>query len=96
MRLREEEDMAMVFVSHDLAVIARMADRVLVMYAGRVLEHGPAEEVIERPRHPYTRALVSAIPDFRAKGSSRLSIRYCLSAERSRPERSFRTLRRYS
>lgn len=42
-RLREQEDMAMVFVSHDLAVIARMADRVLVMYAGRVLEHGPTE-----------------------------------------------------
>jgi oligopeptide/dipeptide ABC transporter ATP-binding protein len=65
-RLREEEDMAMVFVSHDLAVIARMADRVLVMYAGRVLEHGPAEEVIERPRHPYTQALVAAIPDVHA------------------------------
>lgn len=65
-RLREEEQMAMVFVSHDLAVIARMADRVLVMYAGRVLEHGRADEVIERPRHPYTQALVSAIPDVHA------------------------------
>jgi peptide/nickel transport system ATP-binding protein len=65
-RLRAEERMAMVFVSHDLAVIARMADRVLVMYAGRVLEHGPTEEVIEHPRHPYTQALVSAIPDVHA------------------------------
>jgi peptide/nickel transport system ATP-binding protein len=65
-RLRQDEHMAMVFVSHDLAVIARMADRVLVMYAGRVLEHGPAEEVIERPQHPYTQALVSAIPDVHA------------------------------
>jgi len=65
-RLREEEQMAMVFVSHDLAVIARMADRVLVMYAGRVLEHGPAEEVIDHPRHPYTQALVAAIPDVHA------------------------------
>ena len=55
----------MVYVSHDLAVVAKMADRIVVMYAGRVVEHGPADEVIERPRHPYTRALVAAIPDFR-------------------------------
>ena len=64
-RLRSEEGMAMVYVSHDLAVVARMADRVVVMYAGRVVEQGPVAEVIERPRHPYTRALVGAIPDHR-------------------------------
>ncbi len=55
----------MVYVSHDLAVVARMADRIVVMYAGRVVESGPVDEVISRPRHPYTRALVGAIPDFR-------------------------------
>ena len=55
-RLRSEEGMAMVYVSHDLAVVARMADRIAVMYAGRVVEHGPVDEVISRPRHPYTRA----------------------------------------
>ena len=65
MRLREEEGMAMVYVSHDLAVVAGMADMITVMYAGRVVESGPADEVIERPRHPYTRALVAAIPDVR-------------------------------
>ena len=64
-RLRAEEGMAMVYVSHDLAVVARMADRIVVMYAGRVVEDGPVDEVIGRPRHPYTRALVGAIPDFR-------------------------------
>ena len=64
-RLRAEEGMAMVYVSHDLAVVARMADRIVVMYAGRVVENGPVDEVIGRPRHPYTRALVGAIPDFR-------------------------------
>jgi peptide/nickel transport system ATP-binding protein len=64
-RLRDEDGMAMVYVSHDLAVVAKMADRIVVMYAGRVVENGPAAEVIERPRHPYTRALVAAIPDFR-------------------------------
>jgi oligopeptide/dipeptide ABC transporter ATP-binding protein len=64
-RLRTEQGMAMVYVSHDLAVVARMADRIVVMYAGRVVENAPAAEVIARPRHPYTRALVAAIPDFR-------------------------------
>ena len=64
-RLRDDEGMAMVYVSHDLAVVAKMADRIVVMYAGRVVEQGPADDVIERPRHPYTRALVEAIPDFR-------------------------------
>ncbi|MGN6379627.1 MAG: ABC transporter ATP-binding protein [Gaiellales bacterium] len=71
LRLRDEQGMAMVYVSHDLAVVARMADRIAVMYAGRVVEHGPADEVIERPRHPYTRALVEAIPDFRRPRSLR-------------------------
>jgi peptide/nickel transport system ATP-binding protein len=70
-RLRDEDHMSMVYVSHDLAVVARMADRIVVMYAGRVVEDGPAAEVIERPRHPYTRALVSAIPDFRRPRSLR-------------------------
>src|SRR5205085_2665256 len=65
-RLRDAEGMAMVYVSHDLAVVARMADHVVVMYAGRVLEHGPSQDVIERPRHPYTQALVAAIPDLHA------------------------------
>ena len=63
--LRDEVGMAMVYVSHDLAVVAKMADRIAVMYAGRIVEIGPAAEVIERSRHPYTRALVAAIPDLR-------------------------------
>jgi len=64
-RLRDEEQMAMVYVTHDLAVVAGIADRILVMYAGRALEHGPTDEVIEHPRHPYTQALVAAVPDAR-------------------------------
>jgi peptide/nickel transport system ATP-binding protein len=64
-RLRDEDGMAMVYVTHDLAVVSQMADRIVVMYAGRIVENGPAAEVIERPRHPYTRGLVEAIPDFR-------------------------------
>jgi peptide/nickel transport system ATP-binding protein len=63
MRLKADEHMAMVYVSHDLAVVSRIADRIVVMYAGRVLESGPTKAVIGRPRHPYTKALVAAIPD---------------------------------
>ena len=71
LRLRDEQGMAMVYVSHDLAVVAKMADRIAVMYAGRVVEDAPAADVILRPRHPYTRALVAAIPDFRHPRSLR-------------------------
>jgi peptide/nickel transport system ATP-binding protein len=71
LRLRDEQGMAMVYVSHDLAVVAKMADRIVVMYAGRVVEDAAAADVILRPRHPYTRALVAAIPDFRHPRSLR-------------------------
>jgi len=63
MRLKTEEQLAMVYVSHDLAVVNGIADRIVVMYAGRVVESGPTSAVIARPRHPYTKALVAAIPD---------------------------------
>ena len=62
-RLREEQHVAMVYVSHDLAVISRVADRIGVMYAGKLVEEGTAEQVLRRPRHPYTRGLVESIPD---------------------------------
>ena len=62
-RLRVELGVAMLYVSHDLAVVGQIADRVAVMYAGTVVEEGPTLEVLARPRHPYTRALVNAIPD---------------------------------
>jgi peptide/nickel transport system ATP-binding protein len=62
-RLRREIGLAMVYVSHDLSVVGAIADRIAVMYAGRVVEQGPAAELLSRPRHPYTRALVASIPD---------------------------------
>jgi peptide/nickel transport system ATP-binding protein len=62
-RLRREIGLAMVYVSHDLSVVGAIADRIAVMYAGRVVEQGPAAELLARPRHPYTRALVASIPD---------------------------------
>ena len=55
--------MAVVFVTHDLAVARFVADRIAVMYLGRIVEIGPAEEVTRDPAHPYTRALLAAVPD---------------------------------
>jgi oligopeptide/dipeptide ABC transporter ATP-binding protein len=60
--LRRRLGMTYLFVSHDLNLVRLMSDRVLVMYLGRIVEAGPVNEVFERPRHPYTQALVSAIP----------------------------------
>ena len=61
--LQAEAGMAMLFVSHDLGLVARLAHRVLVLYAGQVVEDGAAEEVLAAPRHPYTRALLDCVPD---------------------------------
>ena len=59
--LREREGLAYLFISHDLALVRRLADRILVMYRGRVVESGAADRVLREPRHPYTAALVSAM-----------------------------------
>jgi peptide/nickel transport system ATP-binding protein len=62
-RLCREKNMAIVLVTHDMGVIAEIADRVAVMYAGRIVEIGPVREVVKSPRHPYTRGLMGSIPD---------------------------------
>jgi len=61
-KLRREHDMAMIVITHDMGVIAETADRVAVMYAGRIVEIGPVKDVIHRPAHPYTRGLMGSIP----------------------------------
>ncbi|MCC7284280.1 MAG: ABC transporter ATP-binding protein [Acetobacteraceae bacterium] len=60
--LQRERGMAVLFITHNLGVVAAIADRVAVMYAGRVVESGPVAEIFSRPRHPYTEALFAAIP----------------------------------
>jgi oligopeptide/dipeptide ABC transporter ATP-binding protein len=61
-RLRRENELAVILITHDLGVMSAIADRVSIFYAGRVVESGPREDVIRRPRHPYTRALLDALP----------------------------------
>ena len=67
-KLRRERGLSYLFVSHDLNVVRLLCDRVVVMYLGRVIESGPADAIFARPRHPYTKALLSAIPGRRDEG----------------------------
>jgi ABC-type dipeptide/oligopeptide/nickel transport system ATPase component len=64
-RLRSERDMAMLFISHDLAVVRGLADRVAVMQAGRIVETGPTDQIFGAPRHHYTRTLLAAMQRLR-------------------------------
>ena len=61
--IRAADDVALVLISHDVTVVGEVCDRVLVMYAGRIVEDLPAAELATAARHPYTRALVAAVPD---------------------------------
>jgi oligopeptide/dipeptide ABC transporter ATP-binding protein len=60
--LRREHDLSVVLITHDLAVMSSIADRISIFYAGRVVESGPRDELLQQPRHPYTRALLDALP----------------------------------
>src|SRR5207253_1996857 len=64
--LREREGLSFLYITHDVASARYVADRVLVLYAGHLVEEGPAEDVLQRPKHPYTQLLLSAVPDPRA------------------------------
>jgi oligopeptide/dipeptide ABC transporter ATP-binding protein len=61
--LQREEGISVLFISHDLSIVDRVADRIAVMYQGRIVEEGPTARLMDAPRHPYTRALLSAIPE---------------------------------
>ena len=72
-RLQKEFRMAVLLITHDMGVVSHMADRVLVMYAGQIVEEAQAEELFHHPSHPYTRALLSAIPTTRDSEDRKLS-----------------------
>ena len=62
-KLKEEHNLSIIFITHDLGVVANMADRIAVMYAGKIVEYGTANEVFYNPQHPYTWALLASMPD---------------------------------
>ena len=62
--LKANTGMGMLFISHDLSVVAEICDRVAVMYAGQIVEKGPVQEIFRNPKHPYTRGLIQAMPKF--------------------------------
>jgi oligopeptide transport system ATP-binding protein len=68
-RIKAERNLSVIFITHDLGVVANMADRVAVMYAGKIVEYGDAREIFYDPRHPYTWSLLSAMPDLEADKS---------------------------
>lgn len=63
--LQQENGMAVIFITHDIGLVARMADRVIVMYAGQLIEEAPVKELFQNPRHPYTKALLASVPTIR-------------------------------
>ncbi len=73
-RLCRESGTALIWISHDLAVVAALAQRVCVMYAGRIIESGPVDDVIDHPQHPYTRGLIGSLPGQNQRGQPLLQI----------------------
>jgi peptide/nickel transport system ATP-binding protein len=84
--LRRRRGMALLLITHDLGVVAEVCDRVLVMYAGHVVEEGPVGEVFASPRHPYTRGLLDSLPRLGAEGSRLRPIAGAVPAPGDRPE----------
>ena len=72
--LRQKLGMAIIWITHDLGVIAGIADRVMVMYGGQVVEHAPVRALFHDPRHPYTRALLGTIPKISGQREARLAV----------------------
>ncbi|TNF08247.1 MAG: ABC transporter ATP-binding protein [Bacillota bacterium] len=68
-RIKAERNLSVIFITHDLGVVANMADRVAVMYAGKIVEFGTSDEIFYNPQHPYTWALLSAMPDLNSEKS---------------------------
>jgi peptide/nickel transport system ATP-binding protein len=73
-QLSEESDMALLFITHDLGVVAETCHRVLTMYAGQLVEDAPVDDVLLRPRHPYTSLLMSSLPSLNQRKAALPSI----------------------
>ena len=73
--LCESHDVALILITHDLGVVSQVTQRMLVMYAGRVIEQGPTREIINDPQHPYTQGLLNALPQMATPGEKLNQIR---------------------
>ena len=72
--IQHDTGVAYLFISHDLSTLRFMADQVAIMYVGRVVEYGTSDEVFSRPLHPYTKALIAAVPSVTTRGRTRLKL----------------------
>ena len=72
LELQKKECMSLILITHDLALVAEAADRIIVMYAGQIVEEGTTKDIFREPKHPYTQALLRSLPEF-AEGKSRLA-----------------------
>ncbi|WP_240473205.1 MULTISPECIES: ABC transporter ATP-binding protein [Bacillaceae] len=73
-KIKSEQKSSMIFISHDWGVIRNICDRVLVMYAGHIVEEGAVSEILKNPKHPYTKSLIQSIPDHRKRGMELFTI----------------------
>ncbi len=83
--LRERMGLTYVFISHDLAVVRHLADRVIVMYLGEIVEQADAERIFEQPAHPYTRSLLAAVPEVGGRRAERDLVQGDIAAAEARP-----------
>jgi oligopeptide/dipeptide ABC transporter ATP-binding protein len=73
-KVNERDGLSVLLISHSLGVVAELCDRVIVMYAGRIVEEGPVAEILAEPKHPYTRALIAAMPRLSSDRSAPLAV----------------------
>lgn len=85
LELQQKENMALVLITHDLALVAEAAHKIIVMYAGQVVEAGTAQEIFRTPRHPYTQALLRALPEFAADKARLASLPGVVPGKYDRP-----------
>ncbi|MCD1127465.1 dipeptide ABC transporter ATP-binding protein [Jinshanibacter sp. LJY008] len=86
LELQRRENMALILITHDLALVAEAAQYIIVMYAGQVMESGKAEEIFRTPRHPYTQALLRALPEFSSEKERLNSLPGVVPGKYDRPE----------
>ena len=92
--LKEQHDLAFLYVTHDLASARYVADTVLVMYAGQIVEQGPAEQVLSEPLHPYTELLLASVPDPAAGERDKIEVHKGLAAAAVDPREGCRFVNR--